>query len=204
MIKTYTFEEKFEMIYKGVNLEEFVCDEDWPIREAVAETGEFLEILVNDEDWMVRAAVARQGYGLDKLVNDKNWAVRAEVLRKGYGYEILVHDECRDIREEVLIHGFGIEILKYDKDEKIRSRALRLENSKTYVVSKNFGTYDGNLFLYVSKDKYEIISGCHSTNSLEEWYLKYLQRMDYDESEKMCEEQANELVDKMKKLIETV
>ena len=31
---------------------------------------------VQDEDWRVRRAVARQGYGLDVLINDENCAVR--------------------------------------------------------------------------------------------------------------------------------
>jgi len=226
MEKHYTLKEKLKMIEEGINLEEFVKDKDCLIRAEIAKQGKCLDKLVNDEHWIVRYTVARQGYGHDILYKDEHWQVRAEVVRQGNHLKFLVNDEhwmvrwevaqqrefldvlVNDknwmVRKEVLNYGYGIEILIKDKNEKIRLRALELENAETHVVARNFGTYKGNLFLYVWKDRYEINSGCYTTDSLDSWYERYVKRIEFDKSGEMCIEQASQLVEKMEKIINAV
>ena len=79
--------------YFEQNLQFFVYDEDWCVREAVAKQEYGLDILINDKNWYVRQAVANQGYGLDVLINDKDWQVREAVVRQGYGLDGLVKDK---------------------------------------------------------------------------------------------------------------
>lgn len=62
--------------------------------------------------------------------------------------------------------------------DKIRLITNDLYNAKAYVVKRNFGPYNGNLYLYVFINEYEIISGCYETNSLEKWKEKCPELLD--------------------------
>jgi len=77
-------------------LDKLINDENYSVRQAVAEQGYGLDKLINDEDYSVRQAVAEQGYGLDKLIDDGIWAVReaAEIKLK----EMKDNDKRRTIR----------------------------------------------------------------------------------------------------------
>lgn len=63
-------------------LDILVHDDDFAVRQTVAEQGYGLDVLIHDTNPLVRLAVAKQGYGLDILVNDENWAVCDEVERQ--------------------------------------------------------------------------------------------------------------------------
>lgn len=97
---------------------------------------------------------------------------------------------------EIAQHGHKLEILKNDEDCEVREIANKLLKAKTYNLSKDFGIYKGNLFLYVWEDKYEIESGCYTTSSLNEWHKKCVEILDL--------ETANKYTKIMKELIRTV
>lgn len=126
-----------------------------------------------------RRLVAHRGENLDILVHDKKYYVRAEVARQGYGHDILVHDSSASVRREVARHGHYLDILVKDKNVVVQRLAQHLYDSTVVVVARNFGTYHGNLYLYVWKEsgEYEIRSGCYKADSLNEWVKKCEERL---------------------------
>lgn len=97
---------------------------------------------------------------------------------------------------EIAQHGHKLEILKNDEDCEVREIANKLLKAKTYNLSNDFGTYKGNLFLYVWAEKYEIESGCYTTSSLDEWHERCTNQLDL--------ETADEYSRMMKELVRTV
>ena len=160
----------------------------------VAKKGYGFDRLIDDEDWAVRMTVAERGYGLDKLINDEDENVRKAVAKKGYGLDKLVNDEDLDVRQVVAEQGYGLDKLVNDGSSEIRELAKKLKNAKVYITERNFGTYNGNIYLYVWKNKYEIVSGCYEANSLEQWKEKC--------TEMLGEKTANIYYNKMKEIIE--
>lgn len=137
-----------------------------------------LDVLVKDEDFFIRLAVAKQGYGFDVLTHDPHHAVRTEVAKKGYALDTLVNDESWFVRIEVAEHGFGIEHLINDEESEVVEVCNQLKGiTKTIVIDEFFGTYEGNLFLYIFEDKYLIRSGCYVSECIEEWKLKCSERI---------------------------
>lgn len=155
-----------------------------------------LDILVNDENFFIRYAVAKQGYGFDVLIHDSSVDIRSEIARQGYGLDTLIEDEDWFVRIEVACHGFGIERLINDEDEDVVEVSNQLKGVKqTIVIDKSFGTYEGNLFLYIFENKYMIRSGCYVLECIEEWKHKC--------SERVNEKTAKIYSDKIKEILES-
>lgn len=159
--------------YTNEQLEEMISSDDVFVRNEVAKQGYSLAILVNDESWVVRREVARQGYRLDLLINDQDTDVRAEVAKQGYGLDKLIDDSSWCVRN-------------------ITNKLIKFKNHK--VIAHNFGTYDGNLYLYYNNENdYIIISGCYETNNINDWKFKCESQLDVETSEKYSEIIINEL-----------
>ena len=175
---------KYSLIENKVNLDVLIKDEDFYVRLAVAKQGYGLDVLINDEDFRVRLAVAKQGYGLDVLLYDENSTIRTQVARQGYGLDTLINDKRWLVRLEVAEHGFGIEQLINDRVSDIVEICNELKGViQTIVIDKFFGTYEGNLFLYIFEDKYMIRSGCYVSENLEEWKNKCKKRIGEETAE---------------------
>ena len=163
---------------QGYKLETLIKDPSWYVRAAVAKQGYGLDILINDEDFSVRVAVANQNYKLETLINDPSWYVRAAVAKQGYGFETLINDEIGLVRNEIAKQGYKLESFINDEHKLIRESCKTLRGvKKTIVIERNFGTYNGNLILYIFEDKYKISSGCYETDSIEAWKSKCSQRL---------------------------
>ena len=129
----WNLQKKKLFISYGINLDEFVKDEDWYVREAVAKHGrpQDLDILVRDKDYDVRAAVAKHGrpQDLDILVKDRSWHVREAVARYGrpQDLDILVRDEDYDVRVAVAKQGRpqDLDILVKDKSWHVRKTVAK-------------------------------------------------------------------------------
>lgn len=180
------FKEKIESIKKGVDLEKFTYDEDWIVRLQVAKYGQFLDVLYKDLYWAVRAEVAQQGAFHNILYKDENWFVRATVAQHGNFHNILYKDPDWRVRKAVAKKGGFLYVLKDDENPCVKSIAQRLINSKLYTIEKNFGTYEGELllFVYKNRDKYEIESGCYTTDSLDKWREKCKEQLDLETADK--------------------
>ena len=103
----------------------------------------------------MRLEVAKQGFGLDKLVDDESWKVRLEVAKQGFGLDKLANDEYTAVRNV----------------------AKPLIGSKTFVLERNFGTYNGCLYLRIWENKYRIESGCYKSSSIHEWHKKCTEQL---------------------------
>ena len=178
---------------KGCGLHKLVNDRDENVRRAVALKGFGLDKLVNDESWKVREAVARQGFGLEILINDESWVVRATVAIQGYGLDKLINDKNWVVRKEVAYQGFGLDKLVNDEYTDVRNVAISLMGSKTVIVERNFGTYNGILYLRIWKNKYRIESNFYNSSSIDEWHEKC--------TEQINKETADLYYKKMKELL---
>lgn len=156
-----------------------------------------INYLMNSRDWRDRRDIAKQGYGLIPLINDVDWRVRKEVVRQGYRLETLIHDENWEVRYEVACQGYGLEILVNDEERIVRNLAQFLLGSKTVILSRNFGNYNGLLSVRIWKDKYQICSGCYKTHSLEEWSKECAEELDKKTSD-LYTEKINELLEGLK------
>jgi len=142
-----------------------------------------------------RRLVAHRGENLDILVYDKDYYVRMEVARQGYGHDILVHDNSPVVRREVARHGHYLDILVKDVNVVVQRLAQYLYDATVVVVARNFGTYHGNIYLYVWKKsgEYEIRSGCYTARSLSEWEKKCEERLGKKEAHSMSKTICKEL-----------
>lgn len=164
--------------YNKIKIDEIISNGSVLEKKEIAKQGYGLDKLIDDKHWEVRFAVAEQGYGLDKLVNDEHLAVRIVVAKQGYGLDKLVNDEHWVVRREVAKQGYGLDKLINDSTLLVKETARKLKDAEVYLVERKFGTYKGNLYLYVWKDKYEIKSGCYETTSLENWKKKCTEQLD--------------------------
>lgn len=160
---------RMELAENGIALPTLVNDNSCVVRRVVAREGYGLEVLVHDNSPKVRREVAEQGYGLDVLIHDDIAFVRQEVAEQGYGLETLIGDDSWSVRSAVARQGFGLTTLVHDKDDYVQGIATKLLDASVHVIARNFGTYNGNIYLYVWDDRYEIESGCYRAESLEEW-----------------------------------
>lgn len=143
-----------------------------------------------------RRLVAHRRENLDILVYDKDYHVRVEVARQGYGHDILVHDPRPSVRREVACHGHHLDILVKDENTVVQRLAQYLYDATVVVVARNFGTYHGNIYLYVwGSGEYEIRSGCYTARSLSEWREKCEERLGKKEAHSMSKEICKALND---------
>lgn len=152
---------------------------------------EELERMTYSSSYTDRRLVAHRRESLGILVHDKDYHVRVEVARQGYGHDILVHDPRPSVRREVARHGHYLDILVKDENVVVQRLAKYLHEATVVVVERNFGTYYGNLYLYVWKGgEYEIRSGCYTAYSLSAWTKKCEERLGkeeaYSASRKVC------------------
>lgn len=87
------------------------------------------------------------GFSIDTLINDKSWRVRLAVAEQGYGLDKLIND----------------------KKSNVRNTAKYLIGSRTEILNRNFGTYNGLLSVRIWEDKYLIESGCYQSDSIDNW-----------------------------------
>jgi len=153
---------------------------------------EKLREMTYSDNHIDRRLVAHRGENLDILVHDKDYRIRVEVARQGYGHDILVHDPRPSVRREVARHGHYLDILVKDENIVVQRLAKYLHEATVVVVARNFGTYHGNLYLYVweKSGEYEIRSGCYTADSLSDWTKKCEERLGkkeaYSASKKLC------------------
>lgn len=150
----------------------FLKDTSWLVRREVAKLGRYLDILAEDKSSRVRLEVLRRGYIHPSFTTDTSTTLRAMVAQKGYGADVLYKDPDAHIRFEVALHGKYLEELAKDEDRTVSRMAKRLLGAKVEVVARDFGTYQGNVYLYMWDNRYEIHSGCYKAMSLKEWQEK--------------------------------
>lgn len=185
-----------DFVYTKEQIRQKAYSSDWKERVFAARVSdEHLEKLKNDEEFTVRYRVALRGYASEELSKDEHWLVRLGVARTGKFLERFINDPNLRVRKALVEQGYQLEHFVNDESPEVSSKAKRLLGSKTYVIAQNFGTYKGNLYLRVWRDKnnkYEIQSGCHIASTLGDWYLK-------------CEERLNdEIAKKYKKIMENI
>lgn len=171
-------------VYTEEELKGKASSADWKQRIVAAKNSHGLEKLYQDPDWTVRTAVARRGFKPEILSMDKHWSVRRGVAESGYELQKFVQDENWRVRLELANQGYQLRVLMHDENEEVRNRAKYLMDSTNHIIARNFGTYDGNLCLHIWEDKYEITSGCYSTNSIDEWYERCEIRLNKDIAKK--------------------
>lgn len=121
-----------------------------------------------------RIKIASEGYFLPFYAKSTNWLVRYQVAKQGVALEELVNDP----------------------DTAVRTEAQRNSEYKYHiVVARNFGTYNGKLFIrFNSVDDYVIESGCYSTDSVIKWAIKAETRVGKEEATKYSNLILQELV----------
>jgi len=130
------------------------------------------EVLSKDLSWKLDNVVEYADY----LAHDNSISVRRLVVKYGNDsyMDILVHDKTIAVRELVAKYGNDShrDILVHVEDRYVSDVAKKYLESTYHKVSTGFGTYNGNLDLWVWSDKYLIESGCYKTDDIGEWFNK--------------------------------